>query len=103
VELLKVLDTLGVDPSKPTEATEYCENEDGTHRYSGIYNLVGRIVEGFDYRSVSKATGHVRLHPMAENVEIGFTGDVYFRLNFTEPILQTELLVNLPWVLAEKP
>ena len=101
--LLHVLDTLGIDPSRPTEAIEYCENEDGTHFYSGMYNVVGRIIDGPDYRSMSEATGPHGLYRMAKDLKIGFTSDVCFRLNFSEPIFQTEFFVNLPWVLAEKP
>ncbi|NLS76855.1 MAG: hypothetical protein GXY76_06300 [Chloroflexi bacterium] len=102
-ELLQVLETLGIDPAKPLDITEFWENEDGTHFYMGMYNLVGRIVDGDDYRTVSRKSGQIDLHPLVENAGIGFTGDVDFGRGFPTPILQAEFMADVPWVLGEKP
>jgi hypothetical protein len=99
--LLVILDKLGIDSRKPAEIMEFCKNEDGTHLYAGIYDLVGRIIDGPDYELESQGAQHDGFCRIGEDLKIGFTSDVFFRLNFPEPILQTEFLLNLPWVLAE--
>ena len=102
-ELLSILIALGINPGKPIHVSEYVENEDGTHLYSGTYNVVGRIMSGPDYRLITKDTGFWDLLHLSEDIKIGFTGDFDFRSSFPEPIFQIEFFINLPWLLPEKP
>lgn len=103
--VLEFFQSLGIDPAKEGEISEYCENEDGTHLYGGFYHIVGRLVSGPD--CWVKASEDLR-HLDGNMVEIcGFTFGFTYGLSllpdeFPEPAVQLEFQGNVPWVLHER-
>jgi hypothetical protein len=107
-EILNIMDILGVNPSKPIEAIQYAENNDGSRFYSGIYNVIGRIVSGDDYLqsnnfSKNGAMKHIEMKHIDKNVSVGFSKNSYYPKGFPDPVFQFEFMANLPWRLKEKP
>lgn len=102
---LQLLASFEIDPTKPSNITEYCKNEDGTHFYSGFYHFVGKIVEGYDCRLSAEPKAHkVEFTSLAQDFKIGFTVyQVDLAQEFPEPTVQVEFFTNIPWLLDEEP
>lgn len=80
--------SLGIDPRKEGEVTEYIKNKDGTHLYSAFYHLVGRIIEG----------GNDFVY--GDGVEISFTEELdLVPVGFPKPTIQFEIQMEISWVL----
>jgi hypothetical protein len=112
VELLPkpVLDlfrSLGIDPTKEGEVSEYCENEDGTHLYGGFYHIVGQLISGPEcWVKTSEEGSHLATINLIEisGFTFGFTyGISLLPDGFPEPALQLEFQGSIPWMLDEKP
>lgn len=99
-------DSLGIDPRKEGEVSEYCENEDGTHLYGGFFHIVGRLISGPDVWNKNDESGTVTsldkdLYKI-DNFRFGFTNEKNLvRDGFPEPILQIEFEGIVPWVIPE--
>lgn len=105
-DVLEFFDSLGGDPSKEGEVSEYCENADGTHLYGCFYHIVERLISGPD---CWVTTGEETSHLEANLLEIsGFTFGFTYGISllpdeFPEPAVQLEVQGNIPWVIAERP
>ncbi|MEB1808369.1 MAG: hypothetical protein LPK26_13945 [Bacillaceae bacterium] len=101
-EIKALFHSLGIDPRKEGEVSEYMENQDGTHLYGAFYHLVGSIIEGpklwipADKGSEVSTPSFVEYH----GVEIGFSKDVALVPDgFPVPTIQFEIQMNVPWLL----
>jgi hypothetical protein len=103
-ELLRLLESLGIDSANPVHISEICQNPDGTHLYSVFYEVVGRIISGPDFRldvqSNNRRPVAVELFP---ETQIVVTGEPYAPGHFPDPAVEIEFFVNLPWVIDERP
>lgn len=104
--VLEFFQSLGIDPIKEGEVSEFCKNEDGTHLYGGFYHIVGRLISGPD--CWAKA-GEDLSHLGGNLLEVGgFTFGFTYAISllpehFPEPAVQLEFQGAIPWVLNEKP
>ncbi|WP_422659958.1 hypothetical protein ACK8P5_05410 [Paenibacillus sp. EC2-1] len=98
--------SLGIDPTKEGEVSEYCKNEDGSHLYGGFYHVKGRIISGPDcWIKTSEKVSHLETNNLVEisGIKFGFTHGVSLLLDgFPNPAVQLEFEGNIPWVLEEK-
>lgn len=105
-EVLEFFHSLGIDPTKEGEVSEFCENADGTHLYSCFYHIVGQLISGPDCwtktdEEISHLTGNF--------LEIsGFTFGFTYCISllpddFPRPAVQLEVQGNVPWVLEMNP
>ncbi|MFD1738621.1 hypothetical protein ACFSCX_19035 [Bacillus salitolerans] len=103
---LKVKDlfkSLGIDPRKEGEVSEYMENIDGTHLYGAFYHIVGKIVDGPKLWVPTKVGSEVSTPNFVEHngVEIGFSEDLALvPKGFPIPTIQFEIQMNVPWLLS---
>jgi len=103
-EEIKILfNSLGIDPRKEGEVSEYMKNEDGTHLYGVFYHVVGRIIKGPQLWVPNMESSEV-FSPNFEkyfDVEIGFSDEISLvPEGFPTPIIQFEVQMNVPWVLT---
>lgn len=98
--------SLGIDPTKEGEVSEYCENEDGSHLYGGFYHVMGQIISGPDcWIKTGEEISHLETNNLVEisGFKFGFTyGLSLLPDRFPKPALQLEFEGNIPWVLEEK-
>ncbi len=103
-ELFRLLGTLGGDSANPVYISEICQNPDGTYLYSVFYDVVRRVISGSDFhldlQSSSKCPIAMELFP---EVKVVVTGKPYVPGHFPDPAVEIEFIVELPWVIDEKP
>lgn len=98
---LSLLDSLGIDPARPSEISEVSENGDGTHLYLGMYHLVGRIISGPDYADNYTSKRYMPFNGFG----LGFTAKQIvhnFAGSLHPPIVQIDCSVTVLWLLADK-
>jgi len=96
-EFFQLMDTLGLDASRPTEIVSYNENADGSHFFGWWYHVVGKPTNLDELtKSQSKTT------PVANGVEafLSIRRDLA-PTDFPEPVLQIEFFATLPWALKQ--
>jgi hypothetical protein len=98
---------LGIDPTKEGEVSQYCENDDGTHLYGGVYHVVGQLISGTEcWIKTDEETSQLDMNNLIEisGFTFGFTyGLSLLPDGFPEPAIQLEFQGNIPWVIDEKP
>lgn len=93
-EIKNLFDSLGINPCKEREVSEFMENDDGTHLYHSFYHIVGRVIEGPKLDEKETSTYNLT------GFEIGFTENIdLVPEKFPRPTLQIEFEMNIPWVL----
>ena len=111
--VLEFLETLGIDPRKPSEACDAADEifDDGTIYYWGFYHICGEIIESPDcwMSEATKTEKTAELQRMTmyrpdgtEDFEFGVT-DVIQLLEegFPKPCIQLEFDMYLPCVFPE--
>lgn len=106
-KISQVFRQIGVQMEKASEVYVNCQNEDGSLLYGGFYHICGRILQGgqvwneiSENHRVQNAMSFVDLD---DDYRVAFTDDVcLLEKNFPMPVIQMELLANIPWVLPEK-
>ncbi len=102
-DFLVLLDTLGIDPTKPAELCHYYREPTGLYVIGGRFHFVGSILAGEDAVHWEKNNGTHRLEELAPGLQFGFTAglllvrEVYDAL----PVVQLEFQTRVPWVLTE--
>lgn len=97
--LLGLLHSLGIDPAKPANATEYGRQPNGLHMYDAFYHAVGTILD--DSAVMRDQFGHVQL---TESIDFLFTTRTQLvGPNFPQPALQLEVFFFIPWLLDQPP
>ena len=88
---------LGIDIKKPAEASVYNKNADNSNFYGGFYHICGKLI------SKNKKWDWVELLPgTIDDFRISFHNDcALVKPGFPNPVVQLEILANLPWVLDE--
>lgn len=94
-----LLHSLGIDPAKPANVSEYARQPNGLHMYDAFYHVVGTILD--DRAVVRDQFGHVQL---TESIDLLFTTEAQLvGRDFPQPVLQLEIFFFLPWLLDEPP
>ncbi|AIQ16791.1 MULTISPECIES: hypothetical protein [unclassified Paenibacillus] len=97
--------SLGIDPTKEGEVSEYCEIKDGMHLYGGFFHIVGELISGPDcWIETSEEVSHLATNNMIEinGFKFGFTNGVSSLPDgFPNPTLQLEFEGIIPWTLKE--
>lgn len=101
------LEDMGILLEKSPEVYVNGPNGDGTLFYGGFYHLCGRIVRGKDpWEKTSENTktfSEDAFIPLTDAFQIAFTENVVLlEKGFPSPVIQMELLANIPYVLTEK-
>jgi hypothetical protein len=94
--------SLGIDPRKEGEISQYTENNDGTHLYGAFYHIVGRIIRGPELWVPTQKGSEVSSPNFAElkNIGAGFTQDLSLvPEEFPLPAIQFEIEIDVPWLL----
>ncbi|WP_026691028.1 hypothetical protein [Alteribacter aurantiacus] len=92
-ELNALFHSLGIDPRKEGEVSEYTKNQDGTHLYGVFYHVRGKIVDGpTDWQPI-KMNGQ----PVCE-IRLSNELDLV-PVRFPKPAIQLEVQMNVPWLL----
>jgi len=102
-EVTDLFHTLGIDPRKEGEVSEFMKNEDGTHIYIAFYHLVGKIIERPEHSQPTKKNGEDSplLFVNVHGFEISFTEDLSLVPDgFPMPTIQMEMQLNIPWLLT---
>lgn len=73
--IIDVFNLLGIQPSLPSNLSEFGKMEDGLHLYMGSYPIVGRIIEG-EY--CTDSSWNEKNTIAMENFTIGFSKDLLF-------------------------
>ncbi|QVY62370.1 hypothetical protein [Cytobacillus gottheilii] len=90
---------LGVDPSKPSQLSEFGEDEDGKRFYIGNYHLTGKVVKG---PTCTSSTWNAENTATVGDATIGFEIDLMdIADTLSSPVLQIGFEMKLPWVLKE--
>ena len=102
-----VMEKMGVSPEKPAEIFVNGLNDDGSVFYGGFYHLCGRILEG--RKSSWNASrqcwdiGELSFEKLGIEYRAAFTEDIdLLEDGFPEPVVQMEILADIPWLLKEK-
>jgi hypothetical protein len=92
--------SLGVDPRKQGEVSEYKENKDGTHIYGGFYFIVGNIISGPDFW-INTVEGLTPNFETVNGMQIAFTNELAMTPDdeLPKPVIQLEFQLNVPWLL----
>ena len=103
----QTFEQMGVAMEKACEVYVNCQNEDGSVFYGGFYHLCGRIIHGdMVWEKVSE--NHAVLKEMSfaelcDGYQVAFTDEIVLLENdFPAPVIQMEVMANIPWVLTEK-
>lgn len=95
-----ILERMGVRLEKTTEVYVNCPNDDGSLFYGGFCHLCGKIVQGPKNMRTFEKDAFITL---TENFQVAFTEDIaLLENNFPLPVIQMEILANIPFVLLEK-
>lgn len=95
LEIKDLFDSLGIDPCKEGEVSEYVKNKDGKHFYRAFYHIIGKIIEGPQLWGKEASTYNLA------GFEIGFTEDLdLVPEEFPMPTVQVEIHMNIPWLLS---
>ena len=102
-EFIALLDSLGIDSSKPAELCHYCREPSGLYLTGGWFHFVGQIVNGEDAMQWEKNNGTIAFETLVPELEFAFTGELALvRDVFVgTKLLQLEFQTCIPWVLAE--
>ena len=102
-----ILERMGVQLEKTPEVYVNCPNDDHTLFYGGFYHLCGRIVHGKEpWRQVAedgRTFDEDAFISLAKNYMVAFTEDIaLLEKGFPTPVIQMEIMANIPFVLPEK-
>ena len=99
-EVKHLFNILGIDPRKEGEISEYIENDDGTHLYSALYHIVGKIIDRTELQLLTNSEKGVSI-PNCDEVEIDFNEKDLDLVpdDFPKPTVQFEIQLNIPWLL----
>ena len=99
--------SLGIDPTKEGEVSEYYEKKDSMHLYGGFFHIVGELISGPDcWVETSVEVSHLATNNMIEinDFKFGFTyGVSSLPDEFPKPTVQLEFEGTIPWMLKEEP
>ena len=96
---------MGIMIDRAPEVFVNCVNEDSTLFYGGFYHLCARIVQGDD--CLKKEDRALSLQQdcfvqLNDGYQVAFTEEVaLMQEKCLEPVIQMEILANIPWVLKE--
>lgn len=102
-EFVRLLDTLGVDPTKPAELCHWCREPSGLYLTGGWFHLVGSIVAGKDLVEWVNNVGLMRFEELVPGLKFGFSSYLALVREVFEglPLIQLKFETRVPWVLAE--
>src|SRR6056297_1587584 len=102
-EFIALLDSLGIDPTKPAELSHYGRERLGLYLTGGWFHFVGSIVAGDDAIHWENHCGTFRFEQLGSGLEFSVTRRLALvREAFAGMSLaQLEFLACVPWVLAE--
>lgn len=92
--ILNIFNSLGINPTKPSQLSEFGPLDEGSYLYMGSYHIVGKLLEGpyclsSDWNSTNTA--------QIQNFKIGFSKELLFvPEKFPNPILQMEFEAHIP-------
>lgn len=98
---------MGIFLEKAAEVYVNHPNDDGSLFYGGFYHLCGRIVQGNEpWRQMAenvKTFNEDAFVSLAENYQVAFTEEIaLLEKNFPTPVIQMEIMANVPFILPEK-
>lgn len=106
VSVLNFLESLGIDPRKPTEVYDVMGqlDEDGKAWYNGFYHVCGVRLQGEDaWVGIAEDLKHLdenKMYTVDESFKASFEEKaLMIHKAFPEPVLQMEIDARLPWVL----
>ena len=98
---------MGAQIEKATEVYVNWVNKDESVFYGGFYHLCGKILQGCQvWDEINEK--HCVLNEdvfleLGDNYRVAFTEDILLiEENFPMPVIQIEILANIPWVLSEE-
>ncbi|MFO7907295.1 MAG: hypothetical protein ACQESR_01425 [Planctomycetota bacterium] len=102
-EFVALLDSLGIDPTKPADLCHYSRERSSLYLTGGWFHFVGSIVVGDDAIHWENNTGTFRFEQLGSRLAFGLTGRLALvREAFAGmPLVQLEFQTCVPWVLAE--
>ena len=97
---------IGIDMKKICECYVNCTNTDGTLLYGGFYHVCGTMQRGQSaWVKCSETTAYWNekfTYLLSPNFQISFQNEIHLlEDNFPLPVLQLEILANIPWVLQK--
>ena len=108
VSVLNFLESLGIDPRKPTEVYDVMGqlDEDRKVWYNGFYHVCGVRLQGEDaWVGIAEDLMHLdenRMYAVDESFKVSFEEKaLMIHKAFPEPVLQMQISTRLPWVLPE--
>ena len=102
-----IFEGMGILPEKSPEVYVNCPNSDGSLFYGGFYHLSGTIMQGSEpWKEISvniSALDEYPFFPLTPGFRAAFTENVaLLEKDFPAPVIQMEILANIPFVLPEK-
>lgn len=99
-EVKDIFNSLGIDPCKQGEVSEYKKNKDGSHIYGGFYFIVGKIISGPDFWIYTEE-GSMPNFETINGIQIAFTDKLAMSPDedLPNPVIQLEFKLNVPWLL----
>ena len=101
--LVAFLDSLGVEYSNPVYISEICENPDGSHLYTLVYDVVGRVISVPDSFEGSLSSHPLEIEGLPEDITARISLAPSVPGHFPPPAVEFEFFLNLPWMLDESP
>lgn len=100
-EIKQLFGALGIDWKKESEISHYCRQADGLHHYGGWFHFKG-IFTGPGSDVSAGETFTQELIPITPHFSMGFRkGSALTFFKDREDLVQVEIDVKIPWVLAD--
>ena len=104
-ELLALFETLGLDYRFEADVSHIAPTGKGLHHYGVAFHFVGRIQQGEDCWVRSGKRGWaLKVEPLREGISLGFSKRTLWVPDELkgQPVLQMELVMDIPWVTDEE-
>lgn len=100
------LERMGILLEKTPEVYVNCLNDDGTLFYGGFYHLCGRMLRGKEPWEETTAIMEIcdadAFAALTDGYRVAFSEEIaLLEKDFPTPVIQMELLANIPFVLPE--
>ena len=97
--IISIFNSLGIDPAKPGQLSDFPAIEEVMHEYIGSYRFFGKVIDG---ELCSNENWNDNNTVQIENFTFGFSNEREFLLDdFPQPVVQLEFIALMPWNLGE--
>lgn len=90
---MSIFNSLGIDPAKPGQLSDFPAIEEGMHEYIGSYRIFGKVIDG---ELCSNENWNDNNTVQIENFTFGFSNGMEFLQDFPQLVVQLEFVGLMP-------